>query len=289
MAFKPSQTLLAGLGLVFTFFLVQALLHRGTNAASQWGQWLILPGVLMAVVYVLSPQVNWWWYKRKTPLLSPPAAHFVAQVVPFYHHLAPEGQIEFQKRLNLFTIGTQFIAPQNNESGVPEDLKWLIGSLFVQVFWGKPQQFVSDYENIVVYPHPFPTPQYEAFHTSEIYTPDNVILLAADTLSQGFQQPQQFFSIGLYEFSRVFRYTFPQTTYPNLTDADWPLLETISQQPLHLISRIIGLEDIDIWGVASHHFFAFPERFAEIWPEMYATMCQIFQQDPRQRTQPRLA
>ncbi len=235
---------------------------------------IVPPVVLLALVYVLSPQVDWQWYKRNPPDLPGPIRQMLFQY-PFYQRL-PEGEKKrFRQRTALFAIGNEFI-PQGMET-VPKDLQYMIAACAVTLTLGQKEFLFRKFEHIVVAPRPVPTPQYpERFHASEIYEPDGVVLFSAEQLAPGFMQSEQYFNIGLYEYARVYIRSYPQKAYPRMGEDAWPALERIGGFDRAWIEKWINLPDIDVAAVAIAHFFTFPERFVAEMPAEFKAYQLIF-------------
>ena len=293
MRLQPWQYLIAPLAVwalaIFTFAFLKDDGHLAI--------WAVPAVILMAAVYVLNPQINWWWYRRNPPPLSKSAVAFLEGHFLYYKKLSPELKTLFRERTALFVLGNEFIRPvraddsdaQQLRNQVPEDLKISVAAIATQVFLGQPNIPVSKFEHFILYPHPFPTPQYKNLHTSEIYEEDGVVLFAADQLMQGLNNPQLFFSIGLYEFSKIFKNITPSVSEPELTENDWATLDKISGMPKETISSIVGLYDLDNFGILAHHFFTFPDLFKATLPDLYQLLNNIFHQDPANGVNPIIA
>lgn len=291
MKLKPWQFVGVPCAIIaFSFFVAAFVTHDGGLA--KWG---ILPFVIVSALYVMAPQVNWWWYKRNPPQLDIRIERLLDDCFSYYKKLNPELKQRFKSRTALYILGNDFIRPvhpddpdaSTSRQQVPEDLKAAVAAIAVQISLGKPDFLTGKFENIIIYPHPFPSPQFEQeFHNSEIYEPDGVLLIASDSLMAGFNSPENYFSVGLYELGRIYRLLYPSVSYPNLTENAWWDFEKISGQSRASIEKAIGLSEIDLWGVAVYHFFSFPERFQKIIPDLYQMMTKIFNQSPINGTHP---
>ena len=272
------------------FAVSLAFLAAGYFIDENWAIWAAFPFVLSAAGYILSPQIDFWWYERHPPALNPKIQQFIDDYFLFYQKLSPELKQRFRNRLSLYLLGNEFIRPVHpdhpdaavDRTRVPEDLKAAVAAQAVQVTFGREKYLSGKFENIIIYPHPFPTPQYgdAIFHTSEIYEPDGVVIFASDPLMAGFNNPKGFFSIGLYEYARIFKILNPSVSFPKLGENSWADLEKISGMNQNLVESVIGLPNLDLIAVATHHFFTFPERFHEVLPDVYQILTNIFNQNP---------
>ncbi|MBL7816447.1 MAG: hypothetical protein JNL70_15615 [Saprospiraceae bacterium] len=293
MRLQPWQALAAP----FFVWAVVCLSLAFTKDDGHWAMWAAPAIIVLAGAYVLSPQINWWWYQRNPPPLSNGATKLLEEHFVYYKKLSPDLKKRFQERVALFMLGNEFIRPvrpddseaQQLRNTVPEDLKATVATFAAQVSFGQAAILVSQFEHFILYPHPFPTPQYPHLHTSEIYEEDGVVLFAADPLMVGLNNPQLFFSIGLYEFSRIFKKITPSVSQPTLTDNDWLVLEKISGMTKETISGVVGLYELDDFGILGHHFFTFSELFKTHLPDLYQILSNTFHQDPANGVHPVLA
>lgn len=285
MKIQPWQAIAAPfaiLGIVSLYLTIKA------NGESSSIVFLVIATVILAVIYVLNPQINWWWWQRSPPPLHERAAQMLAESCGFYRQLSPEMKQRFRDRVALYILGNNFMRPvhpsavdaDEMRAQVPEDLKVVTAAAAVQVTFGKPKFDTNKFEHIVLYPHPFPSPQFESMHTSELYEPDGVVMLDANTLMAGFNQPRQIFSIGLYEMARIFKIVTPSVSSPIFDALTLATLEKVSGMTRAQISAVVGLTDLDDFAVASCHFFSVPERFQAALPDLYQILVNIYQQNP---------
>lgn len=240
----------------------------------------IVPFVIMlALIYVFGPQINWWWYQRRPPELKPKIRLLITRHLPYYQKLMESEQERFRKRVALYMEANDFM-PQGMES-VPEDLRAIAAACAVQLTFGQKDFLLPKFEHIIFYPKPFPSPQYpENFHSSEIYEEDGVILFSAEQLLPGFLQPYQYYSIGLHEYAKVFARSYPEIHFPKLPEDIWQQLQQISGFSQAAIERWINLKPIPAQPVSIAHFFTFPAQFQAVLPDLYEQYARIFNQSP---------
>ena len=247
--------------------------------------YIVPPVIGMALLYVFSPQINWWWYQRHPPELKPKIRMLLERFLPYYIQLADPEKGRFRKRLALYMEANDFKA-QGMET-VPDDLKAVAAACAVQITFGHKDFLLSKFENLIFYPHPFPSPQYpESFHASEIFEEDGVIIFSAEQLMPGFLQPFQYYNIGLHEYAKAFMASFPAMSYPQLPETIWGSLQGISGYSKAAIHQWINLKEIDPQPVAIVHFFTYPQAFQRALPELYAEYSRIFNQSPVNGAEP---
>ena len=256
-----------------------AFLYIAWEVRSSYAIYIVPFVIALAVIYVFSPQIDWWWFQHRPPELPAPLRHLVNTRFPFYQNLSADDKTRFRNRMALYMHANEFM-PQAVES-VPVDVKGVIAASVVQLTFGLDDYLLNKFEVIIVYPHPFPSPQFpEKWHASEIFEEDGVIMFSAEQLMAAFLQPDRFFNIGLYEYARVFRRCYPGVFFPVLGENGWESLQRISGFAKDFIEKWIGLPEPDAVAVAVAHFFVFPEKFKAVLPEVYEALTKIFKQRP---------
>ncbi len=235
---------------------------------------IISTSVILVLLYIFSPQIDWWWYLRYPPELDESFRQLLRQQHPFYMQLSPEHKLKFRQRVALYRLAKDFMSQGMEE--VPEDLKFFTAVSGVHLTFGWDDYLLPKFEKIIIYPHPFPSPQYpEQFHASEVFEEDGVILFSAQHLVKGVLEPQRHFPVGLYELSKVMILSYPEKSWPKLSDDSWERLEQISGVSREALVQYINLKDIEPLPVSMVYFLSFPEAFLQEWPELYRQLNSI--------------
>ena len=258
------------------FFLLLGLgVYLTINVSESWAPLMIVSLVIIVAGFVLAPQINWWWWQRFPPDLPEEMAQLLEQRLPFYQQLTEADKREFRRRIFLFNYGHNFM-PQVLEK-MPLDGQVMIASAPVTMTFKQEDFLFPKFENIIVYPHPFPSPQYETtFHTSEIYEPDGVIMFCLEHVLRGYVDPRQFLNPAWYEYAKVYAITNPQALLGDWESVDWGQLEQVSGFSYEAIERWIGLPDLDKQAMGIAYFFLFPNRFQQLLPELFAQLQTTF-------------
>jgi hypothetical protein len=136
MKLKPAQ--LVGLPFAIAAFVG---FYWAYTQSSDYALYAAIPLILLSVTFVMSPQINWWWYKRNPPDTSAGITRFLENV-PYYRLLSPHLKPHFRKRVALYMEGNQFMRPappqedNRTRSDVPEDLKAAAAASAVQLTFG---------------------------------------------------------------------------------------------------------------------------------------------------------
>lgn len=238
----------------------------------------IIPCVLgAALIYILSPQINWWWYSRHPPALSPGLVNLLERYCGFYFRLNPAGKKRFQDRVALFRIGTDWTPMAWPEDVLPPDVELALAAQAVTLTFFRPVFLFDKFEKVIIYPKPFPTPEYPFEHASELFEPDGCLLFSAEQVMQTFLQPARQYNIGLHEYAKAFVLSYPAEPYPDLSaDDTWEQLERLSGMTRAYVEAVIGLAGIEPLPVAIHHYFVFPEQFRKALPAVAGAFDLIF-------------
>lgn len=241
----------------------------------QYAPGLIVFLLLAVLCYVYGPQINWWWWTRRPPDL-PKSLHPPLENTPFYQRLTKEGQRLFRQRVFLFNQAQRWM-PQAMDK-ITEDVKTAISCGAVQVNFHRLNFLYPDYENIIVYAHPFPSPQYpNHIHASEVFDDKhgNGLIFSVEHVMRSFIEPYQFYNVSIHEYAYLLIKT-SGNRFPTVNNDSWPALEQISGFSHERLLEYIGLDTLDPLQVAISHYLVFKERFHQVLPELAAEFEAIF-------------
>lgn len=275
------------LTLPFIFGLALCYFLTWKGYGSHYAMWMIPQGVLLALVVVFLPQINWWWYCKYPPNLDDVVVKWLETYHRFYKELSPENKIIFRQRLALYLMAIKFIG-RNEEEQIEYDVQAIIASNIIHITFGMDNFLTGKFEHIVVYHGAFPSPEYpHTWHYSELYEQDGVLLFSRDQVINAFIQDPRVFQVGLYEFARVLFIINPHWEIPSLEDENIEVLQEISSMANGDVKNTIGLEEIDWRAVATHHFLRFPEKMESKLPEYYKILQRALRLNPKNRPNPK--
>ncbi len=257
------------------FAVIYLIWEKGSHNAV----YLVPVVVLLAILYVLSPQIDWWWYKRRPPEMYPQLKKMLQHRLPFYAKLNAKYKKRFESRVMLYMLANEFL-PQLLDS-IPKDAEAMVAANVVQLTFGVKDYRMSKFEHIVMCPGPFPSPQYpQHTHASEIFAEDKSLLFSMDHAVHGTINAKKNYNIVLHEYARVFMITHPDIEYPQLADDIWKKVELISGFSEKYIRDHIGRPDVRALPTAMVVFFIFPEKFWEVEPKLFREMTRVFNLNP---------
>lgn len=239
--------------------------------------WILVPClVVIAIIYVLSPQINWWWYQRHPPALPVRFIALLERSSAFYRKLSASDQERFRHRVALFKLGSDWEGKFFPEETVPPDVSLILSAQATTINFGQEKPLLNRFEKVLVFPRPFPSPTYPFEHASELYEQDDCLLFSAEQVLRAFIERRLWYNVGLHEYARVFVLTNPDKAWPSYDDSTWSKLESVSGMPRQHVESVIGLESVDILPVVIHHFFVFPDEFSAAFPEEAVRLAHLF-------------
>lgn len=234
---------------------------------SQWAIWMAPMVLISALIYVFSPQINWWYYSQYPRPLAEQQRQLLTQHSDFYKRQDSSGRQRFEARVQLFMMGTDWMAlgwPDGLEQ-VPADVQLVLAAQAVSLTWSREDVMLTPFEQVVVYPRPFPSPEYPFAHASELYAPDGCLIFSAEQVMRAFIQPTVWYNVGLHEFAKAMVIRYPELPWPEVEDP-WERLEEVSTMSRSHVESVIGLAGVDALPVMMHHYRVFPEQFAVVFP-----------------------
>jgi hypothetical protein len=246
---------------------------------SQYAPVMIPPAVLMGLTFVLSPQIDWWWYQKHPPQIAPPLRKFIETHSNFFKTLKTESaQQRFRERAVLTKLSLDFKTPTEDDDPVTEDLKLVIATTAATLTFQWDDYLWKKFENVVVFNGAFISPQYPHHqHASELFEPDGVVLFSAPHLMKGFMNPQQYYDVCMHEWARALALSYPHLPWPADDTQRWLDLERISGFPAPAIAQWINRPNLELLPATIVTFFHFNERFQQQLPDLHAQLTQLFQ------------
>lgn len=242
----------------------------------RYAPWGIPPALILAILIVSRRQINWWWYNRHPPELDEPIRRLLETTHTFYKNLFPNEQARFRRQVVMYVLYHQIKGIGLDE--LPNDLRAAVAIKAVTVAFYTNDPLLKAYDPVFIYGHPFPTPRFNDFHTLELDTQDNAIILSAPQLMAGTINPRIYYDTGLHVFAEAFKHAHPEFSFPEFVAEDWTKLERIGGFVKHKVLSAIGLteKEVPLWPVSAVTYFHFPTAFRAHWPEMYARINAIF-------------
>lgn len=238
----------------------------------------LLPVVVLILIYLFQPQINYWWLSRNPIELDKKVITMLDNTNPSYAQMTPEERQDFDNRLGLYAEGNAFTAKgMEQDYEVPYDVKMMTGQIPVTMMWNKKDRYLAKFERIVIYKHPFPSPKHRFLHTAETDIEDGVIIFSLENMEQAFFNPIKYFNVAWWAYADAFIKAYPQQDYPELDDSIWNTIEKVSGFTLERLQNILGYKTLDPLPIMIVCYFLNGAIFHEKTPHLYAQLQTIFQ------------
>lgn len=216
----------------------------------------IIPAIIAAGAYSLSPQIRWWHWKRNPPDLPTELAPLLERF-DLYRRLDLAGKREFRRRTFLLREATHFHGQAIDE--IPEDIRVMVAASAATVGFHREDFLMGDFETIIFYRHYFPSPQHDVLHCSELHEADGAIIWTLNVLLRSCVEPQKYLQLGLYEYSRALMHLEPELRRDVApVTLDYPAIEKLTGFSQQALLEFVGLDPLDLPAITmvlyhTHH------------------------------------
>ena len=264
--------------IAFPFVIWFAVILYITMETSNYSlsYWIIPPFVIIAVIFIMAPQIDYWWLERFPVPLDPEAKDWLTKYDPVYPLLSDELKQKYGTRMSLFLSGKEFIAMGKKKESVPEDIKLAIAHIGIGMTINRDKYLFENLDRFIVYKHPFPSPRFQFLHTVETHVEDGVMVLSLEHLSAAIIDPTSYFHVGHLAFSEVFIKQNPSVDWSFLEAISWNDVESITQFRKEQILSVLGFESYDLFPIVLSCFFSHREAFKSRLPDASAQLKTIF-------------
>lgn len=255
--------------LLIPFLLLLGLtIYLTVDYGDEYAPYIILPAVICVAIFIMGPQIDWFWFERYPPKLDPLEKKLLDKKVAIYPRLSLEQKKTFRSRVALFNYSKSY--QEMAMPKVPEDVKIMMAISAAQLTIGLDDFLLENYEKVIVYPHKFPSPQYpDNWHISETFEEDGVMMFVAQNLMHGFINPSSYFNCALYELAKVVCKEQQLPELKSLEKVSIDELAAINNSNEEDLKEYIGLPELDSRALAMVQFIEFPTRLKSKHPDLF--------------------
>lgn len=255
--------------LLIPFLLLLGLtIYLTVDYGDEYAPYIILPAVICVAIFIMGPQIDWFWFERYPPKLDPLEKKLLDKKVAIYPRLSLEQKKTFRSRVALFNYSKSY--QEMAMPKVPEDVKIMMAISAAQLTIGLDDFLLENYEKVIVYPHKFPSPQYpDNWHISETFEEDGVMMFVAQNLMHGFINPSSYFNCALYELAKVVCKEQQLPELKSLEKVSIDELAAINNSNEEDLKEYIGLPELDSRALAMVQFIEFPTRLKAKHPDLF--------------------
>jgi len=260
----------------FAIWFAGVLYYSIKNVDYDLSYWMIPPFVIIAAIYTLSPQIDYWWLKDHPVPLDPPVRDWLNKHSTFYKSLVGSAKEKYETRLSIFVRTKDYVAMGKNKENVPEDVKVAIAHNAIEMTLGRKDFMFGDMDRYFIYKHPFPSPKYQFLHTVETHNEDGVMILSLEHLFAASVNEKQFYHIGKHAFAEAFVKQNPKIDWTGIDHLTWSDIEKITGLPEPGILGTLGFSSIDLLPVIITAYFTNKDDFKSHYPQEASALDAIF-------------
>jgi len=230
--------------------------------------------MVLMICYVFHNQINIWWLKRHPVPMDEKDREVLRSHSRYYSQLSKDDQLEFENRvfMMLQTIDVYGMGKEKEE--IPYDVQLIVIAIGAEIAAQSDKPLLDNYDKVIIYKHPFPTPNIQRLHTVETNGEDGVLLLAMDHLSAAVNSPHQYYHVGYHAWAEAFVYEHPKLDYPS--EITWQMIVEVSGFSEQSIKGALGLEYFDTLPIGIYLYFVFGDKMQSKYPELFEQFQSIF-------------
>ncbi len=235
---------------------------------------LLLPALAAAGAYTLAPQLRWWYWKRNPPDLATELAPLLERF-PLYRALDLKGKRDFRRRAFLIREATEYTGMAIET--IPADVRLMVAASAATITFYREEFLIPGFENVIFYPHQFPTPAHDVLHASELYVEDGVVIWTLKYFIRSIIEPHKYLQLGFYEYARALFATDADAREQAARYAlDFGEIHRLTDFSKEALQKFIGLDDLDLSALTLAVFHSHAPGFAAHYPERFNGLLQAF-------------
>lgn len=255
----------------------------------------ILFAFLLLMGFFLLPMIKRQrWYKKLLfyyfPRFIVPLSPGLKPINVYYKALTPTERKRFEWRVYYFVTSTEvefrlFKGQIINQHAA----RYLIASCATQLSLFLPDNCYDAFHKIIIYPDAYYSPITGNYHKGETNPAAGYIILSWNALNSGFANNADGINLLMHELAHAL---WLENKLFNYRTFDFEALETyevmaavttaemLETQQGHFLRRYALTNEEEFFAVAVENFFERSVQFKATLPDLYATLVDLFKQDP---------
>ena len=205
------------------------------NYQYEWSYYLILPVVIIAACLSLSPQIDAIGYNIWPPKPDLKLLHILKISSPTFDWVKDEDKEAFIINAVTQMRKMDFIGMKVEDIPSDVQLMSIYPGLLLEYLFDLPM--TKEYNRVVLYKHPFPSPQFKEWHSAEVHHEDGVLLLSMEQMMINYLQPEKHYHVVFDAWIRAALHLSPDL----LQKAKGHSVDSFD---LEAAQNFLGLEDI---------------------------------------------
>ena len=180
------------------------------NYRYDWSYFLVVPVVAIAASLALHPQIDALGYKWWKPKADPMLMKIILSSSPSAVWINPPDYDSFFTDCLDHIRKTDYMGMKVDD--IPTDIRvmCIYPGMLLDYLFGT--SLLKEYDRVVLYKSPFPSPQHHEWHTSEVHHEDGLIIMSLAHLVPNYSRPHDFYHICWDAWLRAFFQHHPELT-----------------------------------------------------------------------------
>jgi len=254
---------------------------------------LLVLGILVGIFSIFKDIFSYFYaevghfIKKRRPI-SPKHREILSKYSAYYKLLSSEKKGLFEKRVQRFMHSKRFVA--RSLPGINDEMQVLISATAIQLTFGLPEVYLSNFDKILVYPDAYYSRITKKYHLGEVNPRAGVIILSWKSFVDGYANLTDAYNVGIHEMAHAihFENRIKNDEYNFLDYETLKRLDRITQRELpnlrngssHFLRSYAGTNEYEFFAVSLEHFFEDPIGMKKNLPDLYDTIKTLINQDP---------
>ena len=205
----------------------------------------------------------------------------------YYNQLSETNKRKFEQRLNRFLHSKKFVG---RGIEVTEEMKVLISASAVQICFGLPMLYLSNFWKIAIYPDAYYSGINRRYHFGEVNPRLGIIILSWKNFIEGYTDRNDNRNLGMHEMAHAlhFENQIWNDEYGFLDEdllAQWDELAAIEMEKMqsnenHFLRAYAGTNEYEFFAVSMEYFFESPREYQSQLPQLFTLKAKLLQQNP---------
>jgi len=232
--------------------------------------------LVLCLLFVFKDQVDQWWWKRRPPNLDTPVKAWMKRFSPYYNRLDDATRSRFEPAISIFMRTKEFTLKADRDFQLEEDIKGIIAHEFVRVGITQGEHTYDNLDHLVLYNHPFGSPDVQQLHSLELNREDGVVIMSKELAVNGFIQPATYVNISLLGAIMTFIWHHPRLAYPSVSELTAEDIAQAHKVDLQVILQTLGVDHINKLDLLVFCFFLYPDRTKDMDEEVHTGLMDLF-------------
>ena len=239
---------------------------------------ILIPSmIILVLLYVFNEQINRWWWTVRPLTLEPRVKSWIETYSPFYNALDSDAKQTAESQISRLMLTKEYTLKGKKDFQLEEDMKAMIAHEMYRLI----QDFDTSYtfpscQHVVMYNHPFATPDYQYLHSVEFNREDGVLILARDAAINGFNAGLDHFNIVLFGVISIFIHENPRLSYPSTKELTSEIICEKLDISHDSIKGHLGDMAISSLALLIYCSVEYPEKMKTSYQEEYETIKGLF-------------